>query len=68
VNARSIVAIILALCVLVFVFSGTAMRVLWGIGEGGWAIDNAGAWRDLINVIIGALAGYIAGSNGDHRP
>jgi hypothetical protein len=67
-NARSVVAIILALCVLLFVFSGTTLRVLWGGEAGGWSIDSAGAWRDLINVIIGALAGYIAGQNGKQPP
>jgi hypothetical protein len=65
VNARSVVAIILALCVLVFVFSGTTLRVLWGL-DGTTTTDGASAWRDLVNVIIGALAGYIAGKNGDN--
>jgi hypothetical protein len=62
VSSHDIVAIILALCVLVFVFSGTTLRILMP-NELAVPQETAQAWRDIINVIIGALAGYIAGKS-----
>jgi hypothetical protein len=69
VNSRDIVAIILAMAVLIFVLSGTALRG-WLFGQIGHPpnVESTQAWKDIINVILGALSGYIAGkssTNGD---
>ena len=59
-NAQAAVAIILALAVLFFVINGTLLRAMFIGPEGPVNDGNAQAWKDIVNVIIGALAGFIA--------
>ena len=56
---RDAVAIILALGVAVFLVAGSGFRVLWG-GEVPATKEAINAWRDVVHVIVGALAGYVA--------
>lgn len=67
---QDIVAIILAVGVVLVLLSGTNFNLLWMTPEEAVAaresLDNevtASLWRDILNVILGALAGYIAGKN-----
>ena len=60
-NSRDVVAIILAVSVLIFVMSGTALRNLVLGDSPPPQIEQVQAWKDIINVILGALAGYIVG-------
>ena len=65
---QDFVAIILALGVVAILLSQTHINLLWltpeqveSVSEG---FDEEGAldvWKNLLNVILGALAGYIAG-------
>lgn len=59
---RDIVAIILALGVIIILLAGTSVRYLY-LPEDTPNTDPEiiANWKDIINVIIGALAGYIAG-------
>ena len=67
-NPRDAVAVLLALAVLFFIMNSTLLRPLIGA----WSQQYVGsdevadpiviqAWKDIVNVIIGALAGYIGG-------
>lgn len=62
-SARAAVAIILALAVLIFVLSGTALHTLFGAQPVNPEV--AMQWKDVVNVILGALAGFIAGGGND---
>lgn len=61
-SSRSVVAVILAIAVLIFVVSGTALRDWFGVATP-VNPDVAAHWKDIVNVLIGALAGYIAGKD-----
>lgn len=69
-NPRDAVAILLALGVLFFIMNSTFLRpliALWDDSLPGLGEDDVSdpvviqAWKDIVNVIIGALAGYIGG-------
>lgn len=61
------VAIILALGVMFVLMSGTNISALWLSIDDRIALKSAYSpeeyafWQDITNVILGALAGYIAG-------
>lgn len=57
VMAQAIVAIILALSVLLFVANGTLLHEL--VSTDGGRVETK-EWENIINVVVGALAGYIA--------
>ena len=58
-DSRSIVAIILAVGVVVVL-----VRYVWVSDIAGNSIEVARMWKELLLVIIGVLAGYIAYSGG----
>ena len=67
---QDIVAMILAIGVVLVLLSGTTLNLLWltpqelGEAQEGFNSEMAATfWKDIINVILGALAGYIAGKN-----
>lgn len=72
-NPRDAVAVLLALGVLFFIMNSTLLRpLIAAIFEQGTNDLDVGehhvadpvviqAWKDIVNVIIGALAGYIGG-------
>lgn len=67
-DPRATVAIILAAAILVFMISGTFMRELIA-GLGGPILvadpEIAAKWENVISVIVGVLAGYIAGRDSE---
>jgi len=59
---QDIVAIILAVGVVAILLTGTSIRYLYLPPEApGMSVETSAIWKDIINVIVGALAGYIAG-------
>ena len=63
---RDFVAFLLAACVLVFIASGTSLRILlFAIFDSPTpppiGAEQAQAWENIINVIVGVLAAYISG-------
>lgn len=70
---QDIVAIILAVGVVMMLFSGTNFSTLWMPIEDRIALRESAMegegqfWKDILNVILGALAGYIAGRHTDDK-
>ena len=69
-NPRDAVAILLALGVLFFIMNSTFLRPLIALWDDNRPVPGEDAvsdpvviqaWKDIVNVIIGALAGYIGG-------
>jgi hypothetical protein len=64
---QDIVALVLALMVFIMLISTTNFNLLWsGADEVVKVRDNIPPvlpqfWRDVMNIVLGALAGYIAG-------
>jgi len=68
-DPRATVAIILAMSVLIFVFSGVTLRVigsLWGAPTVPIDPELAVKWENIVSVIVGVLAGYVMGRNEPH--
>lgn len=65
---QDIVALILAVGVVLILMSSTPISLFWMAPEDYLRAQESGDtelraqfWRDVLNVILGALAGYIAG-------
>ena len=59
-NSQAIVAIIMAAALFVFMLvNGPVVRGIFITGDPSDAV--AQAWKDIMNVMIGALAGYMSG-------
>lgn len=70
-SPQDIVALVLAIGVMGMLVSGTNFKFIWMTPDEleaarvGYTQEVTQFWKDIINVILGALAGYIAGRNGD---
>lgn len=70
-DPRSIVAVILALCVLVFFAGGIGLNglKLFLIEDGtdihnDYSVQIGALWSDLVKVLVGGLIGYVAANGG----
>ena len=59
---KSAVAMVMAITVLVAMLPGTLSSIL-GMERSTATAEEVQLWRDVLMVLIGALAGYIGGSN-----
>lgn len=67
-SPRAIVAIILAMCVLVFFVAGTVLPVVFQASTHKPPnTELAALWADVIKVLIGGLIGYAVGTDGDTK-
>lgn len=70
---QDLVAIILAIGVVAVLVSGTAINLLWAdaeqvkIARGTIGENGVKIWGDILNVLIGALAGYMTGRKAGPR-
>lgn len=67
-NPQALVATILAIGVMLIILSGTPARFLWMPVEPTMpraTTEELTLWKDMLLVIIGALAGYVSGKGPD---